>query len=157
LANLVAKSLISADASGTMVQYRLFKTTYAYAMQKLIEIGEFEDYAPRRHHGFCSMLGSPALSSWATRCMRRMLEARRQPSVLAVHSNEPLRVAGASLEGVTSAILGDELRPADWHCHAAGEGAKGPRLYDWARVRLLWSIAGPGAGSLGSGPRRNYS
>ena len=73
------------------------------------------------------------------RRLRRMLEARRQPYVLAVRSNEPLRVGGASLEGTTAGILGDELTPGDWHCHAAGEGAKGPRLYDWARVRLLWS------------------
>jgi SRSO17 transposase len=73
------------------------------------------------------------------RRLRRMLEARQQPYVLAVRSNEPLRVGGASLEGTTAGILGDELTPDDWYCHAAGEGAKGPRLYDWARVRLLWS------------------
>ena len=72
------------------------------------------------------------------RRLRRMLEARKQPYVLAVRSNETLRVGGKSLELTTAAMLGDELQPEDWHCHAAGEGAKGPRLYDWARVRLLW-------------------
>lgn len=72
------------------------------------------------------------------RRLRRMLEARKQPYVLAIRSNETLRVGGESLELTTAATLGDELQPDDWHCHAAGEGAKGPRLYDWARVRLLW-------------------
>jgi len=73
------------------------------------------------------------------RRLRRMLEAREQPYVLAIRSNETLRVGGESLELTTAETLGDELQPDDWHCHAAGEGAKGPRLYDWARVRLLWS------------------
>jgi predicted ATPase/DNA-binding winged helix-turn-helix (wHTH) protein len=52
VANLVAKSLISADVSGPIVQYRLLDTTRAYAMQKLIKAGEFEDRARRhaRHH-----------------------------------------------------------------------------------------------------------
>jgi SRSO17 transposase len=72
------------------------------------------------------------------RRLRRMLEARKQPYVLAIRSNETLRVGGESLELTTAAMLGDELQPDDWHCYAAGEGAKGPRLYDWARVRLLW-------------------
>jgi SRSO17 transposase len=71
--------------------------------------------------------------------LRHMLQARSQPYVLAVRSNQHLRLGGASLEGTNPGILADEL-PADaWFCHAAGEGAKGPRLYDWARVKLLWS------------------
>jgi predicted ATPase/DNA-binding winged helix-turn-helix (wHTH) protein len=48
LANLVAKSLVSADVSGAVVQYRLIDATRAYAMQKLTDSGEFEEYA-RRH------------------------------------------------------------------------------------------------------------
>ena len=27
----------------------------------------------------------------------------------------------------------------DWHSHAAGEGSKGPGLYDWARISLRWN------------------
>jgi len=73
------------------------------------------------------------------RRLRRMLEARKQAYVLAIRSNETLRVGGESLELTTAETLGDELQPDEWQCHAAGEGAKGPRLYDWARVRLLWS------------------
>jgi predicted ATPase/DNA-binding winged helix-turn-helix (wHTH) protein len=48
VANLVTKSLLSADIGGTAVQYRLPDTTRAYALQKLIESGRFQDYA-RRH------------------------------------------------------------------------------------------------------------
>ena len=68
-----------------------------------------------------------------------MLEARQQAYVLAVRSNEPMRVGGGSLEATTSGLLADALPPDAWACHAAGEGAKGPRLYDWARLRLFWS------------------
>jgi SRSO17 transposase len=73
------------------------------------------------------------------RGLRRLLEARQQAYVLAVRSNEPMRVGGGSLEATTSGLLADALPPDAWTCHAAGEGAKGPRLYDWARVRLFWS------------------
>lgn len=73
------------------------------------------------------------------RRLRHRLEARQQPYILAVRSNESMRVGGESLELTTAEQLADGLKAADWHCHSAGEGAKGPRLYDWARVRLLWS------------------
>ena len=73
------------------------------------------------------------------RRLRRMLEARRKAYVLAVRSNESMRVGGGSLQLTTSGDLADALPPSAWACHAAGEGAKGPRLYDWARVRLYWS------------------
>jgi SRSO17 transposase len=60
--------------------------------------------------------------------LRHMLQARSQPYVLAVRSNQHLRLGGVSLEGTNPEILTDDL-PADaWFCHAAGEGAKGPRL-----------------------------
>jgi predicted ATPase len=48
IANLVAKSLVSADVRNEMVQYRLPDTTRVYAMQKLIGSGEFDTYV-RRH------------------------------------------------------------------------------------------------------------
>ena len=71
--------------------------------------------------------------------LRHMLQARSQPYVLAVRSNQHMRLGGTSLEGTNPETLADELSPDAWFCHAAGEGAKGPRLYDWARVKLLWS------------------
>jgi SRSO17 transposase len=75
--------------------------------------------------------------------LRRMLEGREQPYVLAVRSNHFMRVGGASLEGTTPESLADDLSPQAYVRYAAGEGAKGPRLYDWARLPLV-RRAGPG-------------
>ena len=70
--------------------------------------------------------------------LRHMLEKREQAYALAVRSNHFLRVGGSSLQGTTPEELVDALTQDAFACHAAGEGAKGPRLYDWARVRLHW-------------------
>jgi SRSO17 transposase len=67
--------------------------------------------------------------------LRVMLEQREQPHVLAVRSNE--RLMAGSFQTRTAAELANEVSPGDWRRLAAGEGAKGPRLYDWARVRLF--------------------
>ncbi len=50
--NLVTKSLVSADVSAPIVQYRLLDTTRAYASQKLIQASEFDDCVRRhaQHH-----------------------------------------------------------------------------------------------------------
>src|SRR5260221_12892847 len=48
VANLVAKSLVTADSGGARVRYRLLETTRAYALEKLVEAGEFDAVA-RRH------------------------------------------------------------------------------------------------------------
>jgi predicted ATPase/DNA-binding winged helix-turn-helix (wHTH) protein len=48
IASLVAKSLVSANLSGTAAEYRLLETTRAYAHQKLIESGELD--AVQRSH-----------------------------------------------------------------------------------------------------------
>ena len=69
--------------------------------------------------------------------LRRMLEARSQAYVLAVRSNHRLRFV--TREGVVETdprTLANGLEDRDWHRHAAGEGSKGPRLYDWARISL---------------------
>lgn len=69
--------------------------------------------------------------------LRRMLEGRGQPYVLAVRSNHRLRfVRDQGIEQTDPETLADELKPEAWHSHAAGEGAKGLRLYDWARIPL---------------------
>ncbi len=67
--------------------------------------------------------------------LRVMLERRHQPHVLAVRSNEKLMALPFKSE--TAAAIVERLAPGAWHRLAAGEGAKGPRLYDWARVRLF--------------------
>jgi predicted ATPase/DNA-binding winged helix-turn-helix (wHTH) protein len=66
VANLVAKSLVSADVSEPTVQYRLLETTRAYAMQKLIEAGESETYA-RRHAQHHFDWFKRAEAAWTTR------------------------------------------------------------------------------------------
>ena len=49
--NLVAKSLVTADAGDAMVRYRLLETTRAYALEKLVQTGEFD--ATARRHARC--------------------------------------------------------------------------------------------------------
>ena len=69
--------------------------------------------------------------------LRRMLEGRGQSYVLAVRSNHTLRFAtSAGLIETDPATIADGLEDGAWAAHAAGEGSKGPRLYDWARIAL---------------------
>jgi SRSO17 transposase len=71
------------------------------------------------------------------RRLRVWLEQHEQPFVLAVTSAEPLF---AVLDGHWGEPRADVIAahiPAEaWQRISAGEGAKGPRWYDWARVRL---------------------
>jgi SRSO17 transposase len=72
--------------------------------------------------------------------LRRMLEARGQPYVLAVRSNQHLRfLTEEGLIQTDPAFLASELAGEDWQALSAGEGAKGPRLYHWARLPLNWT------------------
>jgi predicted ATPase/DNA-binding response OmpR family regulator len=48
LADLVAKSLVTADVEGAIMRYRLLETTRAYMLEKLIASGECDEIA-RRH------------------------------------------------------------------------------------------------------------
>lgn len=71
------------------------------------------------------------------RRFRRMLEARDQAYVLAVRSNHTLRFFTESgLMQTDPAMMFDDLKPEAWHALPAGEGTKGLRLYDWARIPL---------------------
>jgi SRSO17 transposase len=73
--------------------------------------------------------------------LRRLLEDRRQPYVLAVRSNLHLRfVTRKGFIQTDPATLADELAPDTWKAHAAGEGTKGIRLYDWARIELPGTV-----------------
>ena len=73
--------------------------------------------------------------------LRRMLEERRQPYVLAVRSNQMLRfITAEGFRQTGPAELADELDASAWSTHAAGEGTKGFRLYDWARIPLPWTV-----------------
>jgi SRSO17 transposase len=73
-----------------------------------------------------------------------MLEARGQPYVLAVRSTHSLRFLDAwHLVHTDPATMIADLPSEDWQALSAGEGAKGHRLYDWARVPLNYT-AGEG-------------
>jgi SRSO17 transposase len=70
---------------------------------------------------------------------RRMLEDRSQPYVLAVRSNHTLgMITQEGLLHTDPAQMAADLLTTDWGTHPAGEGAKGLRLYDWARIALPW-------------------
>jgi len=72
--------------------------------------------------------------------LRRMLEDRSQPYVLAVKSNHCLRfISERGFEQTDPATLADALDAKTWASHAAGQGSKGLRLYDWARISLPWT------------------
>ena len=86
----------------------------------------------------CAWVLADALYGSDTR-LRRLLEHRGQPYVLAVRSNHCLRfLEDWHLVQTDPAGMADDLGEEDWASMTAGEGAKGPRLYDWARVALSW-------------------
>jgi SRSO17 transposase len=84
--------------------------------------------------------GMPA--SWVTAdevyggdpALRRWLEDRGLAYVLAVKSTEPL--VPATQGSATASQLAASLPAEQWVACSAGHGAKGRRLYDWARVEL---------------------
>src|SRR3954467_9846425 len=91
----------------------------------------------------CAWVLAAALSGSDSR-LRRMLEKRGQPYVLAVRSNPCLRFwTEEGLEETPPAAMADALASEAWVPHAAGEGSKGLRLYEWARIALS-STADPG-------------
>lgn len=96
--------------------------------------------------------GVPA--SWVTgdevyggdRRLRVWLEQEGVPHVLAVKSNEPLWVAtDRGPAQIAAAQLVAQASPEAWVRLSAGEGAKGPRIYDWSRVAIR-PLKEPGQG-----------
>ena len=72
--------------------------------------------------------------------LRQMLEARRQPYALAVRSNQPVR-AWTQRRGfvdATAASLAADLSAESFVRLSAGQGSKGLKLSNWARVALAW-------------------
>jgi SRSO17 transposase len=76
------------------------------------------------------------------RHLRIWLEGQEQAFVLAVTSNEPLWCnIGRGLRQERVKDMVSSLTNDEWQRLSAGDGAKGPRLYDWAKVpleRLTW-------------------
>jgi len=71
--------------------------------------------------------------------IRQMLQARRQPYVLATRSSHTLRFfENGQLIQTDPLTLADALTAPAWTTHPAGEGSKGIRLYEWARLALPW-------------------
>jgi SRSO17 transposase len=75
------------------------------------------------------------------RALRVWLESQQVPFVLAIRKNEPLWMPGFQ-QSAAESVLAD--MPADaWQRLSAGQGAKGPRWYDWVRIRLgRWPTPG---------------
>lgn len=70
--------------------------------------------------------------------LRRALEARDQAYVLAVRGNQSLSTwppYGPPAQATVADIVG-AVAPTTWVRLSCGEGAQGPRLYDWASVPL---------------------
>lgn len=81
--------------------------------------------------------------------LRADLEAWRWAYVLGIRSTEPVRPATDG--GLITRSAGDlaAARPAHvWRRLRAGEGSKGPRLYDWALVPLVHLTATTGSHAL---------
>jgi predicted ATPase len=72
LANLVAKSLVTAEIGGSAVAYRLLDTTRAYALEKLRQSGEYDAVA-RLHAEYYLALFDGAESDWAARPLSEWL------------------------------------------------------------------------------------
>ena len=71
------------------------------------------------------------------RRLRRWLEEQEIPYVLAVKSNEPLGVDTENGSAqVAARRLAQQIPDDQWERLSAGEGSKGPRLYDWGRVLI---------------------
>ena len=71
------------------------------------------------------------------RRLRRWLEEEGVSYVLAVKNNEPLWAdAEGGLAPVAARRLAHSIPDDQWQRLSAGEGSKGPRLYDWGRVSI---------------------
>ena len=75
------------------------------------------------------------------RSLRVWLEQQELHFVLAVASNQYVWTERMCQETVEQ--LGQTVTEQDWQTLSAGNGTKGPRWYDWARVPLLsWQMPG---------------
>ena len=90
-----------------------------------------------------SEAGVPA--AWVTadevyggaRRLRLWLESAHQPFVLAIKRTEPLWVlTERGPQQRPAADIAADVASDAWVCLSAGDGAKGPRLYDWTRVPI---------------------
>jgi len=81
---------------------------------------------------------------------RRWLEGQERPVVFAVATNAPLWArTERGPQQLGAAGIAAALPPEAWAPYAAGDGSTGPRVYDWAWVRLArWPVPGWAHGLL---------
>ena len=105
----------------------------------------FQTKAARARALLARAFGAGLPAAWVTggegygrdRRLRVWREEQERPCVLAVATNEPLGApTGRGPQQVAAASIAAALAPAAWARLSAGDGAKGPRVYDGARVRL---------------------
>jgi predicted ATPase/DNA-binding winged helix-turn-helix (wHTH) protein len=86
LADLVAKSLITAHVGGALQRYRLLETTRAYTLEKLADSGELEE-VERRHAAFETKRDAPRNTHRLAACGRRIdaAGAARNPTPPPAH------------------------------------------------------------------------
>src|SRR3954462_13139584 len=96
------------------------------------------------------MPARPVPGGWRTPCMGRTRgcaacwRSEGSPTCLRCAPNHRLRFwTEEGLEETDPAAMADALASEAWVTHAAGEGSKGLRLYEWARIALP-STAHPG-------------
>ncbi len=71
------------------------------------------------------------------RQLRSWLESEKRAFVLAVPVNEMLEFnQGQASKQLRVDKIADMIKPEEWQELSAGDGSKGPRLYDWARIPL---------------------
>jgi SRSO17 transposase len=75
--------------------------------------------------------------------LRAWLEEQRQPYVLAIAANDGVDLPGGPdgcdipMHVLPQEIAAYALDPHEWQRWSAGDGSEGPRIYDWAFVRLV--------------------
>src|SRR5690349_6370778 len=89
----------------------------------------------------------PALGSWRMPCMGQIpgYAGCWKPgmSLMCSPCDRTMCCASRPPQGWSKpdpAQLADELPPEAWAAHPAGEGSKGLRLYEWARIALHWKV-----------------
>lgn len=118
--------------------------------ERRVEAGVPEDVVFQTKPQLAQMMLQRAMeagvpSSWVTgdevygsdRRLRVCLEQQEMPHVLAIRSNEPLWTnTERGPAQLAAAKLAAQADPEEWVRLSAGEGAKGPRIYDWERVPI---------------------
>jgi predicted ATPase/DNA-binding winged helix-turn-helix (wHTH) protein len=116
VADLITKSLVTVDAGGARVRYRLLETTRAYALERLVQAGEFDAVARRHARHYLDLFESTE----ATAQKRR--------------TDEWLTDDGPGIDNVRAAL--------DWAFSANGDASIGVALTAaavplWMRLSLM--------------------